>query len=285
MRYIFKKAHLPLLNKVIHGEGSGRDAWTVARLMQDRDGMQHQLPSELIMLERGVAEGDIWSACELARTYFEHGGDLSLPRALSLWKRAAEVGDNGALWDLANRPIRDRILAYRLPSGDDYTTIQMRCAMLTELHLTGFGTARWCDMTDDERLRRCRALVAECCPVLGIDQIYLFTTPRLTFNGNTVDALAYPDGRVELRHELLPDIERTVQLIFHELGHHVAFDMMRGGSKGQRLQQIYGISSERIASWSRGDMGYEVPTSEEDPDTLSYGVYTDWAAYFIMRFN
>ena len=32
---------------------------------------------------------------------------------------------------------------------------------------------------------------------------------------------------------------------------------------------------------NHGKMGYEVITSEEDPDTLSYGVYTVWASFFL----
>ena len=56
---------------------------------------------------------------------------------------------------------------------------------------------------------------------------------------------------------------------------------MRGTSLGIKLKEIYGVTDERIASWHEGKMGYEVPTSEEDPDTLSYGVYTLWATFFL----
>ena len=37
---------------------------------------------------------------------------------------------------------------------------------------------------------------------------------------------------------------------------------------------------ERIKSWHRKDMGLEVITGEEDPDSLSYGVYTTWLIHF-----
>lgn len=37
---------------------------------------------------------------------------------------------------------------------------------------------------------------------------------------------------------------------------------------------------DRIKSWHRGDMGLSVPTGEEDPDPLSYGVCTQWMIHF-----
>ena len=71
--------------------------------------------------------------------------------------------------------------------------------------------------------------------------------------------------------------------ILHELGHIVTFEMMRGGANGKRLQELYGITDERMDSWRRNEQGYEVPTSEEDPDTLSYGVYLMWGTFFLSH--
>lgn len=37
---------------------------------------------------------------------------------------------------------------------------------------------------------------------------------------------------------------------------------------------------DRIKSWYLGDMALSVPTGEEDPDPLSYGVCTQWMIHF-----
>jgi hypothetical protein len=60
----------------------------------------------------------------------------------------------------------------------------------------------------------------------------------------------------------------------------IAFEIIRNTPNGIRLKEICGITDQRIKSWENQDMGYEVVTSEEDPDTLSYGVYTLWATFF-----
>ena len=96
-----------------------------------------------------------------------------------------------------------------------------------------------------------------------------------------VDGLAHWDYRISIRQEILDDFERLIEVLFHELGHMVAFEIIRNTENSNNLKEIYGITDERIASWNKQEMGYEVVTSEEDPDTLSYGVYTLWATFFL----
>ncbi len=280
MKTIFKKSHLPFLKHVLH-EGEGREYWNLARTMQDENGLQHQLPAELALLRRGAADGDAWSMCELARNYFHHCGDLFLPEALRLWKQAVLQNDGGAKFDVENLPIYDRILAYSDKDGHPYKTLEMRCALLTEWHLTRLGFFAWENMSDSERKARCAAIAEDACRLLQVPSVALEYTPNLTFNGGTVDALAHWEGKITIREELLPDLERIIELLFHELGHIAAFDILRGTENGKRLKELFGLTDERVASWGRNEMGYEVPTSEEDPDTLSYGVYTLWATFFL----
>lgn len=83
MKIIFKKSNLPFLKDTLQGGGDARDYWTVVRMMQDENDLTHQLPTETLLLQRGAFGGDVWSMCELARTYYYHGGDLWLPHALS----------------------------------------------------------------------------------------------------------------------------------------------------------------------------------------------------------
>ena len=80
----------------------------------------------------------------------------------------------------------------------------------------------------------------------------------------------------------MDDYERLIEVIFHEIGHIVCFALQVEKSKGEsdKLKKKYGVSDERIDSWDQQIIGYEVVTSEEDPDTLSYGTYTNWAILF-----
>ena len=282
MKTIFKKSHLPFLKRTLHGEGTGRDAWGLARLMQDRDGLQHQLPAVLSLLNRGAAAKDVWSACELARQYFFHGGDLLLPEALRLWRIANRSADVGSAWDTQNLPILDRILSYRSHDGDAYADIEMRCAMLTEWHLSHLGLSPFEEQSEAERCARCEALLAAVIPILRIPSVTLTFERGLTFNGGIVDGLAGADNRIKIRAELLGDTERLVEVFFHELGHIVLFTILYCPERSASLRALYGISEERMRTWELGTMGYEVPTSEEDPDTLSYGVYTLWATFFLQ---
>lgn len=281
MKTIFKKSHLPFLKHVLH-EGKGREYWNLVRTMQDENGLQHQLPAELALLRRGADDGDAWSMCELARNYFHHCGDLFLPEALRLWKLAILQNDGGALYDVENLPIVSRILAYRSFDGKGYTALEMKCALLAEWHLTGLGRFPWETLSDGERKAKCEVLASAVCQLLGVAPVRMEYTPNLTFNGNTVDALAHWEGKITVREELLPDLERIVELLFHELGHIAAFEIIKGTPVGHQLKELFGLSNARIASWGRNEMGYEVPTSEEDPDTLSYGVYTLWATFFLI---
>ena len=281
MKTIFKKAHLPFLKRVLHG-GAGRELWTLTRWMQDKNGLQHQLPAELMLVQHGAADGDVWSMCELARTYFFHCGDLFLPLALRFWRKAALENDEGAKSDLQNIGICDRILDYRSPDGDAYHEIEMKCALLAEWHLEGAGLSPWHTLDNEERKARVRSLIKAACPLLHIPDVAVEFVPRLPFNGGMADGLAGWDDKVAFREELLPDLERMIEIIFHELGHIVAFRILRGGEDATALQALYGLSDERVRSWGRDEMGYEVKTSEEDPDTLSYGVYTLFATFFIL---
>ena len=279
MKTVFKKQHLPFLKNVLH-RGNGRDFWTLARTMQDENGLQHQLPAEILLLQRGAQTGDVWSMCELARTYFYHCGDTFLPMALHYWKKAVLQNDGGAKHDLENLPIHDRILNYTSFDKNPYKEIEIKCALLTEWHLTKYGISPWESIHAQEKKSRIRALVKESCHILQIPEVELQFVPGLCFQGSIVDGLAYWENKIDIREELLFDFERLIEVIFHELGHIITFEIRKNTHKSNLLKQLYGISEGRILSWERNEQGYEVTTSEEDPDTLSYGVYTVWAAFF-----
>ena len=279
MKTIFKKVHIPFIKHVVN-EGNGRDNWTLARLMQENDGLQHQIPAEIFLLQRGANCGDAWSMCELARTYFHHCGDIFLPHALKYWKLAILQDDYGAKQDLKNLPIYDRILEYCSPDWNRYTAIEIKCAMLIEWYLTKLGSSPWESIDKETRLYRCKEFIKAICPILSIPDVGVSFEPNLHFQGRLVDGLAGWDKKISIREEILEDFERLIVVVMHELGHIVTYEIRSSVSIGIFLKDLYGITEERVRSWNQNEMGYEVITSEEDPDTLSYGVYTMWATFF-----
>ena len=70
----------------------------------------------------------------------------------------------------------------------------------------------------------------------------------------------------------------SILIFVHELGHFVVWGMLSQHRPDQMRR--FGISDARVQAWKRRDMGMEVPVTEEDPDTLSYGVYTNWMILF-----
>ena len=281
MKTIFKKSHLPYLKNTLKS-GTGRDLWNVVRCMQDENGLQHQLPAEIMLLERGAQKDDPWSMCELARMYFNHCGDLFLPMALRYWIQAALQNDNGALFDLKHLPILNRILSYRSFDNNQYKEIEMKCTLLTEWYLVRPWEGNWNLLDQNTREIRLRQLVEVVCPILQIPKLEISIIPNLTFNNVIVDGLAGWDNKITLRKEIFVDLERLIEVIFHELGHIITFEIQRKTQHFEELKRIYGITNERINSWINKDMGYDVVTYEEDPDTLSYGVYTLWATFFYL---
>lgn len=279
MKTIFKKSHLPFIRHTL-SNGSGRDNWNLARTMQDENGLQHQLPAEIMLLEKGANQNDPWSMCELARTYFHHCGDLFLPKALHYLIKSAMLNDEVAKHDIEHLPIIERILNYKSFDDNKYKEIEVKCALLTEFILHKPWITSWNLLDDYTKEIRINELAKICCQILQVPDTKLSFVPNLTFEGMIVDGLANWDNTILIRKELSNDLVRIVELIFHELGHMVAFEILRNTPSSNKLKEIYGITDQRIEQWNNKVMGYEVVTFEEDPDTLSYGVYVLWATFF-----
>ena len=240
-----------------------------------------------MLLQRGANLGDLYSMCELARSYyFDSCSDVYLPLALSYWQKAAKNRDNGAMDDLERLDgyIYQRIKSYN-DGGSEYENILTRCAMLTEYHLTNIGRTDWSRLDNFERMKRLQRLADEFCDMFGFYRTPIFCEYKLSFNGMIVDGLATPENTVIIREEILDDYERTIQILFHEVGHHLTFEMWRGTPRGMKLREICNIDEARVKSWIDNAQGIEVTTTEEDPDTISYVVYTQWAVFFAERKN
>lgn len=280
MKIIFKKSDLPFLSKFAQHDTSPRDHWRLATRMRDRDGFVDHLSSRELLLQRGAFAGDPWSMCELARHYYLNGESTALPLALSWWHKAARRRDKGALSDLNLRDLPARIRNYTGGKGS-YADIEMRCALLAEWHLTRMGQDVWELLPYSQQLQRVEALVDAVVPVLQIPPTAVYVKdPLLTVSGHPADGVAHydPPRRIGLNRGIFANYRRLLQVIFHELGHQVVFTMLYDGDTQQMAR--YGITEQRRTGWRRDAQGIEVPMTEEDPDSLSYGVYTTWLVLF-----
>jgi len=282
MKNPFKKAYLPFLDSLFEGHGEPDDYWKFVRMMQDENGMTHHPEREMFALQKGAYLGSTYAMCELAR-YLYAKNDQSLPQALAWWHRAAKQKDAGALYDLAHNDILKRIKKYHISGSTEYADIEMKCAMLTEWILTDLGRVNWENLKPGEKIERCSRLIKEASELLFIRKPEFVAEDRLcTADIESADGLAYYDEwMIKVRTAVLNDYERLIQVLFHEMGHLVTFSMwLIDDPACKRQRERYGVTEQRVYSWYRNDQGLEVPVSEEDPDTLSYGVWLTWALYF-----
>ncbi len=285
MKNIFKKSDLPLIDRAVHNNDAGREQVDLYYKIRVEDGFVRHISTEVLLLERAAVMGDGYAVWELAQHYYYDESVRCIPIALSWWKRAILMGNAAAKerYREHREYILSMILEYR-EGMSEYADLELRLAMLAEIYLFELGTVDWKRLSDSERLDRVKRLVYASVPLLDVRFTGVESIAGLTFTDKsgrtfTVDALAHPDNHISLRREMMADGERVIAVIFHELGHLVCFRAMGDSTYAKR----WGLTPERIAGWHRGDMGYEVKTNEEDPDTLSYGVYTNWAVLFAER--
>lgn len=277
MKIIFRKTDLPMLAKISDCTASDREAWLLARRIRLEDGFQNSFSSAFLLLNSAAERGDPWAMCELARLLYEEGGDAFLPVALSWWRKAASHRDPGALRDLSQRDIPARIAVWG-KNLDYCTRVYTQCAMLTEWTLTGLGREAWDCLPLKEKKSRVRCLMGQVAPLLHIVFPELYTAPVLEDYPRAHGLAHYRERKIGIVENAFADYPRLIQILFHELGHFVVFSMWDGRNSSQMNR--WGITPERVKSWHRKEMGLSVPTGEEDPDSLSYGVYTAWMLHF-----
>ncbi len=302
MKIIFNKDDLPLVGRVADGNASPREYWQLACRMRDENGFRKQDSVKVMLLQKGAFQGDPWSMCELARHYYSRvisnsgtaqngfsGEGESFPLALSWWKKAAVFQDPGAGRDLTRleKELETAIAAYRSggEEGQEYEDLELRCAMLTEWILTRMGRDCWDVLEFEEKRRRVQVLMDVAAAQLHIRPVKPKVEEKLIMaDGREAGGLAYiNDRKIGLRRCDFDDYHRLIQVIFHELGHFVVYSILRDdGAKTTAAEQMkrFCITEERVNAWKRGDKGIHVPVGEEDPDTLSYGVYTCWMVLF-----
>ena len=289
MKTIFKKSNLELIKKVVHGQGAGWENYNFYYKMKTEDGIARQVPSEIMLLQRGAMLGDVNSIIELARHYFYDCGDEFLPHALSWWVKAIKNNSQFAKDQFNNNKnfIFERIKNYQTHRETDaFDGMVMKCAMLSEWFLVDFGFTKWEDLTEQERMNKIIALTDAVCPILQIPKTDVSFVSGLTYideDGYTkiADGLAHWEGWIDIRSEILPDMERVIEVVFHELGHIAILEMKKISNSVYKLRADYGITSDRANKWDHKHTDKTtMKPDEEDADTLSYNVYLNWAIFF-----
>lgn len=282
MNYRSNRKNVDKIKKLKNSATNGRDFWSMARIAQDQDGFAHNPVIEIMYLQEGANRGDVWSMCELARSYYLSNVPELLPLALSWWRKAVHAKDNGAVADLGAFPIADRIDRLMIRGASYYAMAQMKCALFTEWYLTDMGRTSWDYLPNSDREARIRQLCLKVAEVLQIKEFEVFIDETLSLNGQNCDGVSYPEEwRIGLSSSAFKDYEKLVQVLFHEIGHLLLFSMWNESEESVRLRQIYRVSDSRIDAWhhNRKDPDGEAAT-ENDADMLGYGVYQNWVACF-----
>ena len=282
MKNPFDKADLPMIDRAVHTATAHDDQLNLYYKMRLENGYARHVSTEVILLERAALSGHMWAIWELIKHYYFEEAVKSLPLALHWWKRANLAKHDTAL--SVYRDYRQEIISkihdYR-EGLSEYADVELRVAMLAEIYLFELGAIDWSALSDGERMERINTLTEVIKPILGVYVTYVSDVPGLTYtypDGSVGPAygLANQDYHIDICREILWDKEKTLAVLIHELGHYVCH---RASYDGE-YAKIYGITKDRVESWGRGDVHNGITTSEEDPDTLSYGVYTNWAILF-----
>lgn len=274
MKHVFEKAWIPEIEAMLGAEG--RTFWNLGRFLQDERDFSRQPDLEEFLFQQGAYRGDVWCMTEFARYLFRRG---ALPQALSWWNKSAAWEDQGAAWDLSMFPMEDRILHYACPTASHFSNVKTRCAMLTQWVLRDLGKTEWSALSQQEQERRCRQLTEKCCGILSIPQVRLEFRESLQLNGQVVQGLSYPVERlIEICSDVLHDFGRLVQVLFHELGHFLVWSMLDPAADERR--KLFDVTEELAEAWREDRVGKHISAQEEGADTLSYGVWMIWYAYF-----
>ena len=282
MKHRFNKEELPFLDETFKGDKARNYFWLARKIEEGK----HFTPNQELALycyEEGAHAGDDWCMHALYERLLHD--PKRFPEALSWLYKCIRLGNQGVLDDMYKdwSYIYDRCMNYSLPENEPYANIEIRSAMLTCMLLLCFGRDKWETLDLKTKKERAQDLTNNLCKILMIDNVTLSIEDYFKdWKGNPyADGLAYTGSHlIKIKTSSFLNYERFVVVLFHELGHHVIYAMMNTPeAKQSELFALYGLSKDRILKWKQDEKGYAITLSEEDPDTLSYGV---WMTYRLL---
>ena len=291
MRNRFNKNQIPPLTSALGPNGSARELfWVAHHQLMHHESYSRQQDRVLFAYERAAHAGDDWAMHALAMNILND--PTRFPEALSWFHYAIRaknencIKDVEKLWD----QIYHGVFTYNTHDSYDYPDLEVRCALMTDLCLLRLGADRWCDLDDHEKESRITKLCHEASILLSIPNIEVDFYDSLMDpedknpdpSKNNIEGVAYiGSDKISIKRSIFDRLERVIQIVFHELGHHVIWYAMDENYPDHiRLLHKYGLTKDRIKQWKRHEIGYEISLTEEDPDTLSYGVWWTYLLYF-----
>ena len=284
MKNRFNKDELIFLEKFSSKFASARDYYWLGRKQEEQKYYSYHTNRISFALQQSAYSGDEWGMNELGLLLLNEKDRL--PEALSWIYQSAIKGNEAAkklIYDKWSE-VYSKVMTYSIKDNSEYANLEVKSAMLTAMLLIHLGLDDWNSLKEEDKIYRVSDLVNNLTKIYGIPDIKVEFLPELLYNNgqNKAQGLAYPGAYlVQIESGLLYQYERLIQVIFHEVGHHIVYTMMNNLYPRQNeLFNRFGLTKERIEKWQNNEIGYAITLNEEDPDTISYGVWWTYYLYF-----
>ena len=284
MKHRFNKEELLFLDETFKNDNPRNYFWLARKIEEGK----HFTPNRelaIMAYEKGAYMGDDWCMHALYERLLHD--PRRFPEALSWLYKSIKLGNQGIINDMLKdwSYIYETCMNYSLPENEPYANIELRCALLTCMLLLCFGRDKWEEIDLETKKHRTQDLVNNVCKILMIDPISLSIEDYFKDWKGTpyADGLAYCGAnKIAIKTSSFLNFNRFIVVLFHELGHHVIHAMIHSSeTKRTELLKIYGLDEDHIQKWIQNEKGYAITLTEEDPDTLSYGV---WMTYRLLFF-
>ena len=285
MKHRFNKDELPFLTNALHQGGSPRDMYWLGRRQGEQKFYTLQSNRELMIYQEAAYRGDDWAMHELGKRLASD--DRRFPEGIMWLRKSLSLGNKGAEQEIRSRwsEFYQRIFKYDPKENEPYGNLEVRSALIADHCLTRFGLENWDRLSRGEKDKHVLDLAYNICILLGIRQTKIELVDTLSLPGMpVVDGLAYiGQDRIQFRRGVFDNLERTIQVIFHEFGHIVEGYMCDTRFPGRAaLLKLFGLDEAHVHKWwDNPQNGYAIPLKEEDPDTYSYGVW--WTYVFLFQ--
>ncbi len=287
MKHRFNKDELPFLTKTLHRGGEPRDYFWLAQKTREGKFYTPQKDRAAMLYREGAFRGDSWAMHGLGQLLTDD--DDTFFEGIHWLRRAAKAGNQGAADEIRNRwgEFYGRIFRYDPKGNEPYGNFEMRCALMADHCLNRFGLEPWERVGVAEKDRRVKDCIMNLDRLSGIPATTVEIMQPLMFDTNgqrmEVDGLTHftHPPKIQINRRFYDNLERVVQVIYHEYGHVLeAYLNDPQYPRRDELLRLFGLNREYTKKWwEHPENGYAIRLFEEDPDTISYGV---WWTYLLL---
>ncbi len=287
MKNRFNKDELIFLEKFSSKFASARDYYWLARKQKEEKYYSYHTNRVSFALQQSAYSGDEWGMYELGLLLLNEKDRL--PEALSWIYQSAIKGNEAAKKLIYDKwaEIYSKVMTYSIKDNSEYANLEVKSALLTAMLLIHLGLDDWNSLKEEDKIYRVSDLVNNLTRIYDIPNIKVEFKKEVTYNNgqSRAQGLAYPNiYLIQIDSSVLLNYERLIQVIFHEVGHEIVFTMRNiSYPKQNELLARFGLTRDRLKQWQNDEIGYAITLNEEDPDTLSYGVWWTYYLYFPKR--